>query len=360
MATTTDEPCGAFYDTVALDPPAIPGRRTWQPYRVLVLRPRLRAPAAIAVFCVAACSGADEPTPATVTSPPHGRTPTPTTPACDQPCYADVESVGRLTADVVVEVSGMAASHRTPGVYYVVGDDPGTSEIAAVREDGALVARLEIEGMAARNAEALAVGPCEAGDPRTCLYVGDIGNHVEHPEVFVYRVLEPDLGTPPPESLPAEALTFRYLDQRPDAEALLVDDHGRPLIISKASFESGVTGPTYLYRGPSGGGTLEQLGRIDLPEPENADFADLVGNVVTDASAVDGAVLLRTYDEVLEYRSGPAGADLAGFASWPVRRVPAPDQLQSETVAYRVDGCGFLTTSEITGGIGAVNCSTQM
>jgi hypothetical protein len=268
--------------------------------------------------------------------------------------------VGRLTADVVVEVSGMAASHRTPGVYYVVGDDPSTSEIAAVREDGALVARLEIEGMAARNAEALAVGPCEAGDPRTCLYVGDIGNHVGHPEVFVYRVLEPDLGTPPPESLPAEVLTFRYPDERPDAEALLVDDHGRPLIISKASFESAVTGPTYLYRGPSSGGTLEQLGRVDLPEPENADFADLVGNVVTDASAVDGAVLLRTYDEVLEYRSGRAGADLAGFASWPVRRVPAPDQLQSETVAYRVDGCGFLTTSEITGGIGAVNCSAQV
>jgi hypothetical protein len=324
---------------------------------VLVLRPRLYATAAIAVFCVAACSGADEPTPATGTSPFHGRTPVPTAPTCDQPCYADLESVGRLTADVVVEVSGMAASYRTPGVYYVVGDDPGTSEVAAVREDGTLVARLELEGMAARNAEALAVGPCETGDPQTCLYVGDIGNHVRHQEVFVYRVVEPDLGTPPPASLPAEVLTYRYPDERPDAEALLVDDHGQPLIISKASFESGVTGPTYLYRGRSGGGTLEQLGRIDLPEPENANFADLVGNVVTDASAVDGSVLLRTYDEVLEYRSGPAGADLAGFASWPLRRVPAPDQLQSETVAYRVDGCGFLTTSEITGGIDAVNCS---
>ena len=251
----------------------------------------------------------------------------------------------------------MAASHRTPGVYYVVGDDPGTSEIAAVREDGTLVARLEIEGMAARNAEALAVGPCEAGDEQTCLYVGDIGNHVGHPEVFVYRIVEPDLDTPLPESLPARVLTFRYADERPDAEALLVDAHSRPLIISKASYESGVTGPTYLYRGPSGGGTLELLGRIDLPEPENADFADLVGNVVTDASAFDGAVLLRTYDEVLEYRSGTAGADPADFTNWPLRRVPAPDQLQSETVAYRVDGCGFLTTSEITGGIGAVNCS---
>ena len=253
----------------------------------------------------------------------------------------------------------MAASHRTPGVFYVVSDEPGTSSVAAVREDGTLVARIEVTRMAARNAEALAVGPCGAGGPTSCLYVGDIGDHVGRDDVVVYRLAEPDLGSPPQAPVPGVALRFTYPDSPTDAEALLVDQAGRLLIISKASFddEAGVTRPTRLYRGGTDGGPLEHLGEIAIPEPEDGFFAGLVGNGVTDASAVDGRVLLRTYDEVLEYRAAEGGADLAGFPNWPSRRVPAPDQIQSETVAYRADACGYVTTSEVTGAIDAVTCA---
>ncbi|HET6686002.1 MAG TPA: hypothetical protein VFH02_05680 [Jiangellaceae bacterium] len=319
---------------------------------------RRLAAAAVALLVVAGCStGGRMPTavpqsPSTVEESATART----IPACDVPCYGEPESVGMVSPDVAVEVSGIAESHRTPGVYYVVSDSTGTSQVAAVRADGSLVARIEVDGMSARNAEALAIGPCEPGGTQTCLYVGDIGNHVGHEDVFVYRIGEPDLAAPPRNPVPADMLRFTYPGSAPDAEALLVDDAGRPLIVSKAPFDAGVTGMTHLFRGAADGGELEHVGEIDVPEPARPVFAGVVGNGVTDASAADDRVLLRTYDEVIEYRAPEPGVDLASFPGWPVRRVPAPEQIQSEAVTYRPNGCGYLTVSEFTGSVDAVGC----
>ncbi len=281
-------------------------------------------------------------------------------PDCDSPCYSEPDTVGTLTDDTVAEVSGMAASVRTPGLYYVVSDEPGTAEVAVVQEDGTPVARLELAGMDTENAEALAVGPCGDDPDTSCLYVGDIGDHVGRDHVTVYRAPEPDLDDSPA-GLDTDALEFDYEDGPTDAEALLVDPDGRPLVVSKATFDedTGETGSTRLYRGPADGGEFALLGEIELPEPEDGFLAGLVGNVVTDASAdlTAGRVLLRTYDEVLEYRAPEPGADVATFPDWPRRRVPAGSVLQAETVAYLVDDCGYLTTSELTGAVDAVRCT---
>ncbi|MBB5787469.1 hypothetical protein [Jiangella mangrovi] len=331
-----------------------------------------------AALSLAACSDADSGTTANgspsavVTSPagrddvsaqqpPRDRT-ADAEPACDVPCYGDAETAGTLSEDTVVEMSGMAASVRTPGLYYVVGDEPGTPEVVAVREDGTPVARLELDGMDPENAEALAVGPCGDDPDASCLYVGDIGDHVGRDHVVVYRAPEPDLADPPDQqTLDADALEFTYEGGPTDAEALLVDPDGRPLVVSKAPFDrdTGETGSTRLYRGPADGGELEVVADIELPEPEEGFLAALAGNVVTDASADLGAgrVLLRTYDEILEYRAPEAGADVATFPDWPLRRVPAGNVLQAETVAYAVDDCGYLTTSELTGTIDVVRCT---
>ncbi|HEU0213190.1 MAG TPA: hypothetical protein VFR13_03825 [Jiangellaceae bacterium] len=281
----------------------------------------------------------------------------PAAPACGEPCYADPEVTGSLSSELVVEVSGVAASHSAAGVYYVVGDEPGTDEVVAVRDDGTLVARIGVAGMSAENAEALAVGACGPHDSNPCVFVADIGDHVGRPYVVVYRFQEPDLTAPPPNVVAADALRYSYPDAATDAEALIVDDSGRPLIVSKAAFDqaSATTGPTRLYRGDPAGGVLELLGEIDLPTPDRPVLTGIAGNVVTDASSTDGRVLLRTYDQVIEYRAAQAGAELGGFRTWPYRLVPAPAQIQSEAIAYQHD-CGYLTISEFTGSIATVGC----
>lgn len=300
-----------------------------------------------------------QPTPAQITqvpTPPADSTNS--SPACaDEPCYGAVESFGQLGSDVVTEVSGMAASHRDPDLYYVIGDEQGTSEVAVVEEDGTLLGRIEIDGLSARNAEDLAVAPCGPGDDTSCLYIGDIGNHVGLADLFVHRVPEPDLEELPAQ-VTADTLRYAYPGEPADAEALLVDDEGRPIIISKAWFDdsTGETGPTQVFRGGGDGGTLEHLGDLELPLPESPFFADLVGHVVTAADSVPGRVIIRTYDEIYEYRAGDPDADLGTFPEWPVRSVPTPFQMQSETIAYRIGGCGYLTTSELTGAIDGVDC----
>ena len=284
--------------------------------------------------------------------------PSPTTEACDEPCYGEPHEVGRLSSDVVVEVSGVAASRTTSGVYYVVSDEPGTDEVVAIRADGTLVGRVGVDGMSAENAEALAVGHCGPSGSGQCVFVGDIGDHVGRADVVVYRFPEPDLTAPTENAVAADAVRYTYPDAPTDAEALIVDDSGRPLIVSKASFDeaSATTGPTRLYRGDAEGGVLDLLGEIDLPDPDRAVFTGIAGNVVTDASTMHGRVLLRTYDQVVEFLAPRAGADLGEFPDWPLRRVPAPIQIQSEAVGYRLDACGYVTISEFTGSIAAVGC----
>jgi hypothetical protein len=317
------------------------------------------------VVAIASCTSSaedSEPRPPDPTSTAAAEpTPTATAVPCDDPpCYGEPRDLGGLDADLVAQPSGMAASWRTPGAFYVVSDLAGTSEIVATTEDGSPIATIEVAGMSAENAEALAVGPC--GDPHpdtTCVFIGDIGDHVGRPDVVIYRLPEPDLDAPPTEPVAADVLRYTYPDAPTDAEALIVDHDGRPVIISKAAHLERAIGTTEtrVYRGSTGGGVLDHVGTVDLPDPESGIFALVVGNVVTGADSLrDGKVIVRTYDEVLEYRTDDADADVADFATWPVRRVPSPFQVQSETVAYRVDGCGYLTTGERDGSIAAVDC----
>ncbi len=317
------------------------------------------------VLVLVGCAADDEDTLASRTSPAAfesapepAATPSSTVTACDdEPCYDAVESLGELGEDVVTEVSGMAASHRVPGLYYVIGDEQGVSEVAVVEEDGTLVGRVEVDGLSARNAEDLAVGPCGPEDDTTCLYIGDIGNHSGLEDLFVFRMPEPDLADLPTRA-EADAVRYTYPGDPTDAEALLVDAEGRPIIISKARFDesTGETGPTRVFRGERDGGALEHVTDLDLPAPESPFFAEVVGHVVTAADSVPGRVIVRTYDEIYEYRSETSDADLGTFPDWPARRVPTPFQMQSETVAYRVGECGYLTTSELTGSIDGVSC----
>lgn len=326
--------------------------------------------AALALAGCAALGGDDAPSGAAAEATDSAAEPTPAesvTPessCANPPCYGEPERTGVLATDVVDQPSGLAASLRTPGVYYVVSDSAGTDGVIAIREDGSPVETITIEGMSAENAEALATGPCGPsssgnGLPTdSCLFVADIGDHIGRSDVVIYRVQEPELDGETA-TVAADVLRYTYPDGPTDAEALIVDSEGRPVIISKAATRDGTIGTdeTVVYRGGTDGGTLERVGELALPEPEDAVFAPIVGNVVTGADTLrDGRVIVRTYDEVLEYRAAEPDADVATFATWELRRVPPPPQVQAEAVAYRADGCGYLSVAERSGDIQATTC----
>ena len=262
-------------------------------------------------------------------------------------CY-QVGAVHELPKGVAPESSGVAASATVPGAFYLVDDGTGADGIVAVRSNGSLIARIPVAGMSARNAEALAAGPCGSRAGR-CLYVGDIGdNAAARASITVYRVPEPTLSPPPRTALPADSWRYTYPDGPHNAEALVAGPDGALLVLTKSAPDptTGQVPPHRIYRAPAGGGALVFVASYRPPTPAFPAQSLFTGTVVTDASYRSGRMLLLTYDEVIEYRAPTPGADPATFPSWPHAELPAPTMIQSEGITADLAGCGYAVTSE--------------
>src|SRR5262245_16777300 len=138
-----------------------------------------------------------------------------------------------VTLSGVAEASGIAASRRTPGRFWV-HNDSGQPVLVAVDSHGAVVGRVRLTGIEPQDWETTTVGPCPGG---SCLYLGDIGdNRGQRASITVYR-------TPEPDATSAEVAvrdTFRatYPDGPHDAEALLVTPAGDIYVVTKGNIDS--------------------------------------------------------------------------------------------------------------------------
>ncbi|MGH8909475.1 MAG: hypothetical protein ACRD0K_24000 [Egibacteraceae bacterium] len=263
----------------------------------------------------------------------------PPPPAAGATGWGEPIQAGRYDAVTVDEASGLAASVRNPGVWWLL-DDGRTNSVWAISENGATIGRVQLAGFRSRDAEDLAVGPCEAG--RACVYVGDIGDNLRRrSDIRIARFVEPDLsaGVPAGE-MPAEVIALRYPDAPADAEALLVDAEGTPYIVTKDPDDTRL----FMAEGFAGG-TLTDLGPVPVPRPPGLSLDGLIG-AVTAADSRPGRVLLRTYGHAVEYIAPDPEAGLAEFAGWPAHVVPSAPQAQSESIAYASDGAAYATLSE--------------
>jgi len=311
---------------------------------------------------VPAGSATTEAAPATASSP--APPPTGSRPAPPSTALPPSEQVVPLAAGTSDEASGIAASTKTRGDYFLVDDGTGTDNIVAVGSDGAVIGRVTIDGMAADNAEALAAGSCGTspapGDPtaRTCLYIGDIGdNKARRHDIAIFRIAEPDVDSAAP--VPADEWRYTYPQGAQNAESLMVEPDGSLIIVTKPDPGSGL--PHRMYRGEPGGGELSLVREFRPPAAQIPLRTLFTGNVVTDLAVAPGRVLLLTYDELQEYSAPDPGADLTGFPDWPHHRLPMPALPQAEGVTPAVDGCGYVVASEAGPGgshgwLGLVGC----
>ena len=352
--------------------------------RVVGLRtPRHAALALLIATLIAGCTGRSpagpDPTGASsvATAPetgggPSGNasvTPEPTTTSAADPAPTPVSSPRASTAPGVTlrtvplapgvndEASGVAFATTAPGLLFLVDDGTGTADLAVVDEQGALVTRVDLDGMSAGNAEALSAGPCGAAVPRpdggtggTCLYVGDIGDNAQRrTDVVVYRAAEPDLSAgatgrplPDPITVAADEWHYSYPDRAQNAESMMVAPDGSIIIVTKPRNGD----PHRMYRGRPGGGSLEFVREFTVPGSPRPLRTILTGNVATDLSATPGRVLLLTYDDVHEYTAPDPAADPSSFPDWPTRSLPMPQLPQAEGIAGASDGCGYVVASE--------------
>lgn len=131
-----------------------------------------------------------------------------------------LEALGRLDVARIPEASGVVASHRHPGVFWVHNDSGNPPLLFAVRAEGRIVGRFRV-GVANVDWEDIAL------DDQGRLYLGDIGNNDGRlPLRAIYRLDEPDPSKPIDRPLAATLATFyspTSATGRFDAEAMILN-----------------------------------------------------------------------------------------------------------------------------------------
>jgi hypothetical protein len=148
--------------------------------------------------------------------------------AADRGSPAALERLGRLEHAAICEASGIAASRRHPGVFWVHNDSGNAPALYAVARNGALVREYAV---AAPNLDWEDIAADDAGH----LYIGDIGNNAQVLRVrVIYRVDEPDPARRSEGPLPLGGAWYYTFgpEGRFDAEGLFID-RGRAVLVAK-------------------------------------------------------------------------------------------------------------------------------
>ena len=234
----------------------------------------------------------------------------------------------------LAELSGLAVDG---GAVWSLVDSGRSTQAFALDLDTCEVTDVRTGNVDPRDAEDLARGPDGA------LWVGDIGDN-DRVRNSVALVVLPARG-------PAQLHRMTYPDGPHDAEALLVDAQGRPVVVTKEVGPAGIYRPDAPLDG-TGPTPLVRVGEVVLPtsDTRGGPIGGLGARVVTGAAqSVDGRVLaLRSYTDAWLY-AVPDGDPVAALAGTPVR-VPLPGEPQGEAVAFTADGT-LLSGSETRGGV---------
>lgn len=221
----------------------------------------------------------------------------------------------------IAESSGLAASHRHPGVYWTHNDSGDGPYVYAVDSaTGKTVARVTMRGIHPRDVEAISLGP--DGD----LYLGDIGDNLNGswPEVWIYRFPEPRQLHD--QTVDVTRYTVRYATGPRNAEALMVQPKTGRVYIASKNDDGG-----HLYAGPA---KLSTKG-VNIFKS----IAD-VPWVTDGAFSPDGSRLtLRGYFWATDYRWVNGRPQKIGSLDVPMEQ-------QGESVTYTADGRALMYGSE--------------
>lgn len=241
-----------------------------------------------------------------------------------------------------MEISGLAAIDNG---YLAINDS--AAEQAAMRifrlDNQCKVITSTAYPSAALDPEDLAVAPDGT------IWSADIGdNDAKRPTVALWRQ-----GTG--ERAPViNRLT--YPDGPRDAEALLINGDGSPIIITKEIGKPpGIYVPSAALQPRSSTGVpLKRVGEFQLPSSNTSNPLGPAGRAVVTGGATssDGRkVVLRTYADALEW--DVTGGDVVkAITSGKPRVTPLPNEPQGEAITYSRDGATFVTASEVLPGTG--------
>jgi hypothetical protein len=173
--------------------------------------------------------------------------------------------------------------------------------------------------------------------------VADIGDNGRSRETVGLWKLAPGADRP-------VLYRFTYPDGPHDAEALLLNGDGTPIIVTKDPFTAGLYVAATTPR-PKAKTALRKAGSVQIPNTSTSNPFGIRGRLVLTggATAPDGSkVALRTYADAFEF--AVTGGDVIAAVTTGEAMVTAlPDEPQGESLAYSADGAALLTVSETAG-----------
>jgi len=243
------------------------------------------------------------------------------------------QRVCRIGGKHLTELSGMVA---TGGGFVVVNDgsdDPAARKIFYLNGRCALTRTVSYPSRP-RDTEDLGL------TPNGTLWVADIGDNDRNRDTIGLWKLPEGSSRP-------QLYRLSYPDGPHDAEALLFNGDGTPVVVTKTVGTAGVYEPaTDLRAGRTT--TLRKVGDVTLPITTTSNPFSIPGRLVITGGAVspDGKhATLRTYADAFEF--DVTGGDVVGAITHGApRHIPMPDEPQGESVAYTADGTALLTVSE--------------
>ncbi|MEW6198777.1 MAG: hypothetical protein AB1601_08960 [Planctomycetota bacterium] len=268
-------------------------------------------------------------------------------PAQSLPALEPPQAVATITDDRLDEISGLVASRRHPGLYYVHNDSGAGPYVYLIDRAGQTRLTLHLKGAQAADYEDIALAPgAEPGTFEVC--VADIGdNDARRRHITIYRFPEPELLSAGDAALEVTPRAYRwhYPEGPVDAEAFLVHPRtGHGYIITKRT-----TGASMVYRlsapwNEQREGELVRVGPLRIPPA----LVPLRVVTAADVSPDGRRVAVRCYADGWEWRlpADTADADFDRiFDTLPVRLSLAPER-QGEALCYSMDGNALLTLSE--------------
>jgi hypothetical protein len=264
--------------------------------------------------------------------------------AAPGPATPSPTTVCTVRDPAVTELSGVAA---TADGYVVVDDSnlaPAAIRIFFLDRSCDLVRSVGYP-TPARDPEDVAISPDGT------IWVADIGDNLTNDAAHRRSTIA--LWRLPPGGRTPQIYRLTYPDGPHDAEALLLNGDGSPVIVTKEPLNpAGIYVPSgQLQPDTAAGVKLRRVGTFspvlgDVPNPYG-----LAGElfVTGGANAPDGRrVVLRTYAAAYEW-DVPNGDVVAAITTGQPRITELPNEPQGEGIAYTPDGRSYLTVCDETG-----------
>ena len=260
----------------------------------------------------------------------------------------DIALAALITDEHLGEISGLAASRRHPGIFWVHNDGDNAAELYAIDAQGERRATLRIEGVRNVDWEDIAAFTWEG---RHYLLVADVGDNGGLRTQLSLRAVEEPATLDDSTVKPAWTQTFRWPDGARDCEAMAVDEReGAVYLVSKKRV------PPELFRVPLRPGSgvqvaqrLGTLGGIEQPTGDDLRRNPVYGRYRAQITAADIAPG-GTHFAVLNYRRvylwPRSAAGWPDAVSRPARVIEFPWTPQAEALGFDLSGKSLWISSE--------------